>query len=174
VVKEMRLKGVSTTGETNRFLSSYLPVYNKRFSVAPKKEEDLHRTPDVDLDTALCIKAERMLKNDNTIQYKGTLYQIDDKTRTKRVIVEEHLDGNMNIRSKGLRSRSTGSSQGPSNPRKNDRSCPRAKVTAPRSIVPGDHRGSGDRRRRRTPRDLRTGRGTDDDVHTGHFYFAKN
>jgi hypothetical protein len=98
----MRLKGVSTLGEANRFLSSYLPVYNTRFSVAPKKEKDLHRTPDIDLDTVLCIKAERMLKNDNTIQYEGTLYQIDDKTRTKRVTVEEHINGSMKIRDKGV------------------------------------------------------------------------
>jgi transposase len=102
VVKEMRLKGISTIGEGNRFLSSYLPVYNTRFSVAPKKEEDLHRKPGIDLDTVLCIKAERILKNDNTIQYNGTLYQIDDKIRTKRVTVEEHINGSMKIRSQGV------------------------------------------------------------------------
>jgi transposase len=102
LVKEMRLKGVSTITQANRFLSSYLPVYNKRFSVAPKKEEDLHRTPGIDLDTVLCIKTERVLKNDNTIQYHGTIYQIEDKARSERVTVEEHIDGSMKIRCKGI------------------------------------------------------------------------
>jgi len=102
LVKEMRLRGVSTTAEGNRFLASYLPGYNRRFSVPPKKAEDLHRScNDLDLDTILCIKTERFLKNDNTIQYHGVLYQIDDTIRAKTVTVEEHLDGSMKIRYKG-------------------------------------------------------------------------
>jgi hypothetical protein len=102
LVKEMRLKGVSTLGDANEFLLSYLPVYNRRFSVTPKKEENLHRTVTVDLDTVLCIKTERTLKNDHTIKYNGTLYQIDDTIRGKRLMVEELIDGSMRIRHKGV------------------------------------------------------------------------
>jgi len=103
LVKEMRLRGVSTTAEGNRFLASYLPGYNRRFSVPPKKAEDLHRScNDLDLDTILCIKTERTLKNDHTIQYKGTLYQVDDRIRAKKVTVEELLDGRMRIRGTGV------------------------------------------------------------------------
>jgi len=101
VVKEMRLQGVSTIDEANNFLVSYLPVYNLRFSVEPKKEEDLHRTVDLDLDAVLCIKTERTLKNDHTIQLNGKLYQIEDNIRAKRVSVEELIDGTMRIRHKG-------------------------------------------------------------------------
>lgn len=102
VVKEMRLKGVSTIGEANRFLASYLPVYNRHFSVAPKKEENLHRAVNIDLDTVLCIKTERTLKNDHTIQYKGRLYQIRDRICAKKVAVEELIDGTMRISRKGV------------------------------------------------------------------------
>lgn len=103
VVKEMRLKGVSTIPEANRFLASYLPVYNRRFSVTPKKHENLHRTvKDIELDTILCIKTERTLKNDHTIKYHGTLYQIEDTIRAKKVMVEELIDGSMRIRHKGV------------------------------------------------------------------------
>ncbi len=102
VVKEMRLKGVNTIEKANRFLVSYLPVYNGRFSVAPKKEEDLHRTVSVDLDAVLCIKTERTLKNDHTIKLNGKLYQVEDNIRTKRVLVEELIDGSMRIRHKGV------------------------------------------------------------------------
>ena len=103
MVKEMRLKGVSTIPEANRFLASYLPVYNRRFSVPPKKNEDLHRRcNEADLDTILCIKTERTLKNDHTIQYNGTIYQIKDQIRAKKVMVEELIDGSMRIRHKGV------------------------------------------------------------------------
>ena len=102
VVKEMRLQGVNTIGGANRFLASYLPVYNRRFSVTPKKNENLHRTVTVELDTILCIKTERTLKNDHTIQYNGKLYQIDDGIRAKRVVVEELIDGRMRIRHGGV------------------------------------------------------------------------
>ena len=102
VVKEMRLKDVSTIGDANKFLVSYLPVYNGRFSVTPRKEEDLHRTVSVDLDTVLCIKTERTLKNDHTIKLNGKLYQIEDNIRAKRVMVEELIDGSVRIRHKGV------------------------------------------------------------------------
>jgi len=102
LVKEMRLKGVRTRGAANKFLVSYLPLYNERFSVAPKKEENLHRTVNVDLDTVLCIKTERTLKNDFTIQYEGTLYQIEDNIRAKRVTVDILINGSMRIRHKGV------------------------------------------------------------------------
>jgi transposase len=103
LVKEMRLQGVSTIDGANEFLLSYLPVYNRRFSVTPKREENLHRMVNVDLDTVLCIKTERTLKNDHTIKYNGTLYQIEANIRAKRVIVEELIDGSMRIRHKGVR-----------------------------------------------------------------------
>jgi len=56
VVKEMRLRSISTIEEANEFLVSYLPVYNRRFSVMPKEKDDLHRTASVDLDTVLCCR----------------------------------------------------------------------------------------------------------------------
>ena len=98
----MRLRGVSTIEEGNTFLSSYLPVYNRRFTVTPKKEENLHRPVTVDLDTVLCIKTERTLNNDHTIKYNGKLYQIDGRVRAKTVTVEELIDGTMRIRHKGV------------------------------------------------------------------------
>jgi len=102
MVKEMRLRGVSTIDEANRFLVSYLPVYNRRFTVSPKKQENLHRPVNVELDTILCIKTERTLKNDHTIKYNGKLYQIKDQIRAKKVMVEELIDGRMKIRHKGV------------------------------------------------------------------------
>ena len=48
------------------------------------------------------MKTERTLKNDHTIQHERKLYQIEDRVRTKKVIVEDRIDGTMRITSKGV------------------------------------------------------------------------
>lgn len=103
VIKEMRLQGISSIAEGNRFLKRYLPVYAKRFGVKPAKEGDLHRplTKDIELNKILCKKTECALRNDFTVAYDKKLYQIEDNIRTKKVIVEERTDGSMLIRHKG-------------------------------------------------------------------------
>lgn len=99
LIKEMRLRGIATIEEANRFLVSYLPVYNRRFSVKPRKRENLHiACKDVDLDTILCIKTVRTVKNDHTIQHDKKLYQIEDRIKAKKVVVEELIDGTMKLR----------------------------------------------------------------------------
>ena len=135
LVKEMRLKGVKTIEEANRFLASYLPVYNRRFSVGPKKEENLHRTVTVDLDTVLCIKKERALKNDHTIKYNGTLYQIEDNIRAKRVTIEELIDGKLRIRHKGAQLSFHKIEERPAKPQKERPFLPKGKGHRP----PLDH-----------------------------------
>lgn len=99
VVKEMRLKGISSIEEANRFLQEYLPGYNRRFSVKAKKEDNFHREipRGLNLDRILCIKTERTLRNDYTISHEGKLYQILDKTNAKKVQVEERINGTMVI-----------------------------------------------------------------------------
>ena len=63
MAKEMRLKGISTIEEANRFLVHYLPVYNRRFAIEPNKRENLHvRAGKVDPDTVLCIKTPRTVR----------------------------------------------------------------------------------------------------------------
>lgn len=99
LVKEMRLKGIKTIEEANKFLKSYLPYYNKKFTVKPKEKEDIHRDifEGINLDRILCIKTERTLRNDFTISHNGKLYQIQDKIKASKVIVEERINGIMVI-----------------------------------------------------------------------------
>lgn len=102
LVKEMRLEGISTIEEANAFLVSYLPRYNRRFAVAAKKKGNLHRSPrGIDLNAILCVKTVRSLNNDHTIRHEKKVYQIEDKVQTKRIIVEDRIDGSMRIRYKG-------------------------------------------------------------------------
>lgn len=99
LVKEMRLAGISSIGEANRFLVSYLPRYNRRFAVSPKKRGNLHRpVSGTDLDAVLCIKTERTVRNDRVIQHNTKLYQIENRITTKKVVVEDRIDGTMRIR----------------------------------------------------------------------------
>lgn len=103
LIKEMRLRGIRTIEEGNRFLAEYLPVYNKRFSVRPRENEDLHRPlpRGMDLNAILCIKTERTLRNDFTVAHHHKLYQIEEATKASKVIVQDRMDGSMRITYKG-------------------------------------------------------------------------
>jgi hypothetical protein len=99
LIKEMRLRGIKTIEEANKFLEYYLPIFNKRFRVKAIEEGDLHRElpKGIDLDKILCIKTKRGLRNDWTVSHNKKLYQVIDHVRTKGVIVEERVDGSMLI-----------------------------------------------------------------------------
>lgn len=103
LVKELRLAEVSTLEAANRFLESYLPIYNRRFAVPPAQAADLHRPRPTrrELDCMLCLKTIRCLRKDFTITYQGGLYQIHETIRAPHVLVEEHVDGTMRITHQG-------------------------------------------------------------------------
>jgi hypothetical protein len=97
LIKEMRLRGIRSIEEGNRFLEEYLPLYNKRFSVKPKEKEDFHRPlpKGINLDAILCIKTERSLRNDFTVAHNRKLYQVEDTIRASKVMVQDRIDGSM-------------------------------------------------------------------------------
>jgi len=102
LVKEMRLAGVRTKEEANRFLEGYLPVHNERFSIAPAREGDLHwQLPkDIDLQGILSVQTKRALRNDLTVAHRSKLYQIEglsSNARVKHVIVQDRIDGSMHV-----------------------------------------------------------------------------
>lgn len=105
LIKELRLAGVTTQEEANRFLEAYLPRYNRRFAVPPVQAADLHRPKPTDreLDRSLCIKTTRCLRKDFTIAHHGQLYQIHDTVRATSVQVEERLDGTLQLTHQGRR-----------------------------------------------------------------------
>ncbi len=107
LIKEMRLAGIATMEEANRFLAGYLPIYNRRFAIRPAQAADLHRSipTGLDLNGVLCIKTERALRNDFTVAHNRMLYQIQDNLRAQRVMVEERLDGSLRITHQGQRLR---------------------------------------------------------------------
>ncbi|MBL7151471.1 MAG: ISNCY family transposase, partial [Candidatus Omnitrophica bacterium] len=62
LIKEMRLKGIKSPEEGNRFLTYYLSRYARRFAVVPANDTDLHRPlpQRVDLDAVFCVKTIRV------------------------------------------------------------------------------------------------------------------
>jgi hypothetical protein len=103
LVKEMRLRGISSRDEANAFLREYLPAFNRRFRVSPANKTDLHvrLEPHFNLDRSLCLKTNRTVKNDYTIAYDSKLYQIVDKALSRKVVVEERIDGSLHINCNG-------------------------------------------------------------------------
>ncbi|MBL7084520.1 MAG: ISNCY family transposase [Candidatus Omnitrophica bacterium] len=99
LIKEMRLRNINAIDGANRFLKAYLPVFNKRFSVKPIEEGNLHRPlpENIDLDKILCKKTERTLRNDFTVAHDKKLYQVLERINAKKVTVEERTNGKMLI-----------------------------------------------------------------------------
>ncbi|MFZ1991899.1 MAG: hypothetical protein WAW96_19250 [Alphaproteobacteria bacterium] len=104
LVKEMRLAGVNGVEQANEFLIRYHPIYNTKFKVKPASEADVHQ-PALsmrELDKIFCIREERTVRNDFTVAYNGKLYQIKAAVKTRKVAVEERMDGSLHITYRGL------------------------------------------------------------------------
>ncbi len=104
LVKEMRLKNIRGIETANNFLKEYLPVFNSKFNVIAFDNTDVNVKIDanIDLDSYLCIKAQRTVKNDNTVSYDAKIYQLESFIRAKTVTVEEHMDGSVHIKHNGM------------------------------------------------------------------------
>lgn len=99
VIKEMRLRGIKSIEEANKFLEYYLPIFNKRFSVIARSSVNLHRPvpKGLNLDRIFCIKTRHPIRNDFTVIHEKKLYQIEDKTKAKHVVVEERVNSSIRI-----------------------------------------------------------------------------
>lgn len=105
LVKEMRLQGIKTKEKANEFLRGYLPVYNRRFRVCAANRTDVHVRLERGfvLEKYLCIKTQRTVRNDNTISLDSKLYQIEEKVKTRKVMIEERLNGSLRVTSDGVK-----------------------------------------------------------------------
>jgi transposase len=84
LVKEMRLKNISTIAEANMFLLNiFIPWFNKKFAVAPKNSNDIHtklsKKELLQLPSMFSIHDQRSIMNDYTVMHGGKLYQVDPK-----------------------------------------------------------------------------------------------
>ena len=106
LVKEMRLGGVRTLEEANRFLDGYCKVHNRRYGVEPLEPGDLHRPlpKPVVLDDVLCIKGFRTVNEGYLVKWRGRMFVLDKPSltlRQQKLVVLERFDGRLSLRFKG-------------------------------------------------------------------------
>jgi len=104
LVKELRLAGISTIAEANRFLEKiYLPKMNRKFSHPAAKPEDAHvPLGDVNLKDIMCMEYERKVANNYVISFATRLFQILKTNNplpksNDKVLVRIQLDGSVSI-----------------------------------------------------------------------------
>jgi hypothetical protein len=110
LVKELRLAGVTTIEEANKFLIEYIPKFNAKFAVIPARRKNLHKKLSSQLKEKLpaifSIQKIRQVNNDYTVMFEKKFYQLNEVQPTTvykkdAVIVEKHLSGKIEINLKG-------------------------------------------------------------------------
>ena len=111
LVKELRLRGISSMGQANEFLEGvFLKELNRRYSVTAREEQDLHRVVDgqTTLEDVLCVQEQRVVGRDWCVRWRNRWLQIDDRHAAlnlprRRVLVKHRSDGQLIVAYKGER-----------------------------------------------------------------------
>ena len=109
LVKEMRLAGVNTLEQANRFLEEvFVPFWEQRFAVLPRQRHDAHRPLGrvYRLEQILSVRDPRTVAQDYTVRWQGQRWAIPRAEvraglRGARVEVERRLDGSHWVRFRG-------------------------------------------------------------------------
>jgi transposase len=102
--QELRLRGITTVEEANRFLrQEYVAEFNRRFAVrAAQSGSAFLPLRGQDLERIFALQHERVVNRDNTVEIAHRVLQIE-KTPWRntlagcRVTVYEHLDGTLSV-----------------------------------------------------------------------------
>jgi transposase len=104
LVKEMRLRNISTLQQGNAYLPEFITDFNARFAVQPRSSLDAHRPvlAHQDLDHILAWQEPRTISKNLTVQFKNVVYQIQTDRPTYAlhkapVTVCEDADGSIRI-----------------------------------------------------------------------------
>ncbi len=105
LIKEMRLRQISSIEEANAYLPKFIEAHNKRFSVQAQSPKDAHKPlyHSVDaLKRILSVQTTRKLSKNLQFSHNCTLYQIERpgggyRFRHAEVTVCEHTDGSIEV-----------------------------------------------------------------------------
>lgn len=78
---ELRLAAATDLETANAVLRRFLPDFNRRFGRAPAHSEKAWRPAPRDLDRICCFLHERIVSNDNVVQWDGRRFQIPPQPR---------------------------------------------------------------------------------------------
>jgi transposase len=102
--QELRLAGIETVEEANRFLKErYIAEFNAKFQVAAaQKGTAFRRSSRTDLDWIFTVQSERVVAQDNTVAIADRSWQLDHSRFRNTlagvtVTIHEHLDGKVSI-----------------------------------------------------------------------------
>ncbi len=103
--QELRLRGIKTPEEANRFLrGEYIGEFNQKFTVTAADAGETAFVPcnRLDLDCVFSIQTERTVNRDNTVKFKNMTLQIDKQDWRRsmegcRVTVYQHSDETITI-----------------------------------------------------------------------------
>lgn len=109
LVKELRLRGISSMDAANDFADEFMADYNQRFAKAPRHDFDVHRPLETDDDLAAFFtwREPRRVSKSLTVQYDKVLYLIEDNELSRRAIgkyieVWHYPDGRKELRLNGV------------------------------------------------------------------------
>jgi transposase len=76
LTSELRLPRAADLDAANQLLPGFLADYNRRFARAPRDSQKAWRAAPNDLDRICCFHHERIVSNDNVVQWDGLRFQI--------------------------------------------------------------------------------------------------
>ncbi|MBQ0604707.1 ISNCY family transposase, partial [Klebsiella oxytoca] len=108
LVKELRLRGISTPEAANAFADEFMEDYNRRFAKPPRHDFDVHRQLDngENLQATFTWREQRKVSKNLTLQYDKKLYLLEDNEENRRfqgkyIEVWQYPDGDIELRASG-------------------------------------------------------------------------
>lgn len=105
LIKELRLRGISSMETANEYLPEFISSYNERFGVEAASKEDAHLPVvqnEASLSGILSVRYERKLSKNLEFHFENRTYQIKTETtgyrlRHKAVEICERHDGSIKV-----------------------------------------------------------------------------
>ncbi|WP_439893641.1 ISNCY family transposase (plasmid) [Ralstonia sp. 25C] len=104
LVKELRLRGISSMAAANAFVPAFIVDFNARFAKEPRSDFDAHRPVrgDEDLERIFCWREWRKVSASLTLQYAKVMYLLEDRPEHRKLVhryveVAEYPDGTIEL-----------------------------------------------------------------------------
>jgi transposase len=102
LTSELRLAKAADISSANVVLRQFLADYNRRFARLPREATTAWRAAPENLDRICCFVHERIVSNDNVVQWEGRRFQIPQQARRfsfagAKVHIYQALDGRVSL-----------------------------------------------------------------------------